>query len=160
MHKLSRSAWGAGREGAFARQRPPAAPSVLRGRHRAAAAAAREAEAPPSAAAADLERRLGEAYDRGYEAGYLKGLAEAGASDPPAAAAAVAAGGARKGDSVARSVAKGVVWRLFSTAVTISIAVALLGDALPAGDALKLGGAEFAAKLTMYVVFERLWLLV
>lgn len=27
-------------------------------------------------------------------------------------------------------------------------------------DALKFGGAEFAAKLTMYIVFERLWLLV
>lgn len=178
----------------------------------AAAAAAHAASQTPAGGSsnggggggdsADLERRLRAAYERGFEAGYLKGLdvrvdvgvalpdnsagsSSKGRQQRPRQRAMVAgsgsandllphgdagsdsdgegssrAGGGGGRDSVARSVLKGLIWRLFSTCVTVGVAAAFLGDALSAQTALKFGGVEFAAKLTMYVLFERLWLLV
>lgn len=123
----------------------------------------------------DLQQRLDAAYQAGHAAGYAKGVAvtvnvdvdlsgsglagspgSAGSGKQAAKACSSGGGGGGK-DTLVRSMAKGVVWRLFSTSVTVAVAVALLGDALAPGDLFRFGGAEFAAKLVMYVVFERLW---
>jgi uncharacterized membrane protein len=121
-----------------------------------------------------LERRLQAAYDAGFKAGYLKGVqveVDVGLAlpqDPPPAPAGAAAAGSRAAawgrdaagrDDLLRSLVKGLVWRLFSTCVTVTVAVIVLKD-LQLGDALKFGGVEFAAKFVTYVLFERLWLLV
>lgn len=69
---------------------------------------------------------------------------------PPAAAGAA-------GDSIARSAVKGLVWRVFSTSATVTVALVLFQDSLQVADALKFGGIEFATKYVMYFLHERLW---
>jgi hypothetical protein len=56
-----------------------------------------------------------------------------------------------------RSALKALGWRLFSTCVTVCLALLLLPGAVRPEDALRLGGAEFVAKFAMYVAYERLW---
>lgn len=60
-------------------------------------------------------------------------------------------------DTLARSALKGLIWRLFSTGVSIAVALVVFSD-VEAGQALAFGGAEAALKFLMYFVFERLWL--
>lgn len=61
-----------------------------------------------------------------------------------------------QGDSMARSALKGLVWRVFSTTATVSIALLFVTD-LTTSDALKLGGVEAATKFIAYVIHERIW---
>lgn len=60
-------------------------------------------------------------------------------------------------DSIIRSAVKGLVWRVFSTTATVSVALVLLQDSLQVSDALKFGGIEFATKYVLYFLHERLW---
>lgn len=86
-----------------------------------------------------------------------------GSPQSPAAGASAAADNqapsqsAAAGDSLMRSVIKGFVWRIFSTTVTVSVALLVLHDSLQVSDAVKFGGIEFATKYVMYVLHERLW---
>ena len=60
-------------------------------------------------------------------------------------------------DTLARSALKGLIWRLFSTGISITVALLIFSD-VEAGQALTFGGAEAALKFLMYFAFERLWL--
>lgn len=81
----------------------------------------------------------------------------------PLAAAAAAADTARQsaassaGDSIVRSAVKGLVWRIFSTTATVTVALVLFQDSLEVSDAVKFGGIEFATKYVLYFLHERLW---
>ena len=57
-------------------------------------------------------------------------------------------------DSVARSIAKSLTWRVTATLTTILIAWLILGDIAPA---LAIGGIEFFAKIFVYYLHERAW---
>ena len=57
-------------------------------------------------------------------------------------------------DSISRSIAKSITWRITATLTTILIAWIILGDITPA---LAIGGIEFFAKMFIYFVHERLW---
>ena len=62
------------------------------------------------------------------------------------------------GDSLVRSAAKALAWRVFSTTATLALAVAVFGgERVPLRDALTFGGAEFTLKLLLYCTHERLW---
>eukprot|EP00775_Hariotina_reticulata_P002633 gene2633-2934_t len=76
-----------------------------------------------------------------------------------AAAAAASNNGdtGMSGDSILRSAAKGLVWRLFSTSATVGIALLVLRDVIQVEDALKIGGLEFMAKFVLYFLHERFW---
>jgi uncharacterized membrane protein len=113
-----------------------------------------------------IEARIKAAYEAGLREGYVRGAKitvdvqlRDGDGDSSGKGTKSGSGGGKPKDNLLRSVLKGLLWRLFSTAVTVAVAVALLGDALEPSTILKFGGAEFAAKLVMYVAFERLWLL-
>jgi hypothetical protein len=81
------------------------------------------------------------AFARGYAAG-LAAAAPAPPAPPP----------------LARSAAKGVSWRLFSAAVTLSLISLIFGGAAVEGASVgKFAAAEFCLKLGMYVAHERLW---
>lgn len=56
-----------------------------------------------------------------------------------------------------RSAVKGLVWRVFSTSATVSVALLIMQDSLQVSDALKFGGIEFATKYVLYFLHERLW---
>jgi uncharacterized membrane protein len=60
-------------------------------------------------------------------------------------------------DSILRSAVKGLVWRIFSTTATVTVALVLFQDSLEVSDALKFGGIEFAMKYVLYFLHERLW---
>lgn len=60
-------------------------------------------------------------------------------------------------DSLLRSLLKGVVWRVFSTALTVSIILAVFRDTVQVEQALQIGGLEFVLKLFVYFAHERLW---
>ena len=60
-------------------------------------------------------------------------------------------------ESHIRSVLKGVTWRFIATTTTVVIAYIITGEV---GDALKIGGIEFLAKIGIYYLHERMWLLV
>jgi len=57
-------------------------------------------------------------------------------------------------DSISRSVAKSLTWRLTATFTTIIIAYFIIGDV---EAALAIGGVEFFAKMFIYFLHERLW---
>lgn len=57
-------------------------------------------------------------------------------------------------DSVKRSIAKSLTWRITATFTTILIAWLILGDINPA---LAIGGVEFFAKIFVYYLHERAW---
>ena len=57
-------------------------------------------------------------------------------------------------ESRLRSVIKGLTWRILATATTMTIAYFITGEV---GDALKIGGLEFASKLLIYYIHERAW---
>lgn len=57
-------------------------------------------------------------------------------------------------DSHARSLVKGLSWRVTATCSTILIALLVTGDA---AVALTIGGIEAAAKIFIYYLHERLW---
>jgi hypothetical protein len=103
--------------------------------------AAAPAPVPATTTTAAAEK---EAYERGYAAGLL-----ASQQQPPP-------------PPLARSAAKGVSWRVFSAAITLSLAVLIFGkDAFEeAGGAFAVGkfaAAEFCVKLATYVAHERMW---
>lgn len=111
---------------------------------------AASARPPPAAAAAATKEQAAfspserDAYERGYAAG----LAAAAAPQPT--------------PTLARSAAKGVSWRVFSAAITVSLAALIFGKAAfeEAGGLAavsKFAVAEFAVKLSIYVAHERLW---
>ncbi|KAL0053450.1 hypothetical protein WJX82_005886 [Trebouxia sp. C0006] len=60
-------------------------------------------------------------------------------------------------DSLLRSVLKGLVWRVFSTALTVSIILVVFQDTVQLEQALKIGGLEFVLKFLVYFAHERLW---
>jgi hypothetical protein len=124
-----------------------AAAALARPRRRRPPADAPAARAARAASPAAPEQQGGDeaAYARGFAAGLL--AARAAAPDPP---------------PLARSAAKGVSWRVFSAAVTVSLAAAVFGRSAfeEAGGAAALGrfaAAEFLVKLGAYVAHERLW---
>jgi uncharacterized membrane protein len=82
-----------------------------------------------------------------------------GTPQQTAAAAGSASGskGSKPPDSVMRSAVKGLVWRVFSTSATVSVALLIMQDSLQVSDALKFGGIEFATKYVLYFLHERLW---
>lgn len=49
---------------------------------------------------------------------------------------------------------KGFTWRIVATSTTITIAWIITGEV---GDALKIGGIEFIAKILIYYLHERVW---
>lgn len=63
----------------------------------------------------------------------------------------------QKRDSHLRSVLKGITWRFLATATTIGIAYLVTGEV---GAAFTIGAFEFFAKLLIYYLHERAWLLV
>jgi uncharacterized membrane protein len=74
-----------------------------------------------------------------------------------AAGGAAASQGSKPADSVMRSAVKGLVWRVFSTTATVSVALLIMQDSLQVSDAIKFGGIEFATKYVLYFLHERLW---
>ncbi len=52
---------------------------------------------------------------------------------------------------------KGFTWRIVATSTTITIAWIITGEV---GDALKIGGIEFIAKILIYYLHERAWQIV
>ena len=60
-------------------------------------------------------------------------------------------------ESHARSILKGVTWRILATATTVTIAFFITGDVQ---SALTIGGIEFFGKLLLYYLHERAWQIV
>ena len=56
-----------------------------------------------------------------------------------------------------RSLVKGLTWRIFATATTVSIAYLITGRI---DDALKIGAIEFVGKIFIYYLHERALLFV
>lgn len=56
-----------------------------------------------------------------------------------------------------RSILKTLTWRILATTTTVIIAYFIFGDIK---NALKVGGIEFFAKMFIYYIHERAWLLV
>lgn len=113
-----------------------------------------------------------EAYDAGFKAGLLHGAQVRVTLEPQQQQAQPqqqrqqaqqqqrqqqTAGSRAGGDSLARSAVKGLVWRVFSTATTVSVALLVLHDSLQVSDALRFGGIEAVCKYVLYLVHERLW---
>ena len=57
-------------------------------------------------------------------------------------------------DSIKRSIAKSVKWRITATLTTILIAYFIIGDV---STAMAIGGIEFFAKMLIYFLHERAW---
>jgi len=57
-------------------------------------------------------------------------------------------------ESRLRSLLKGISWRMVATATTILLAGAFIGDWQ---QAFAIGGAEFATKIALYYLHERIW---
>ncbi len=57
-------------------------------------------------------------------------------------------------ESRLRSVLKTFTWRILATTTTVTIAYFIFGDI---GNALKVGGIEFFAKMAIYYFHERAW---
>ena len=57
-------------------------------------------------------------------------------------------------DSISRSIAKSLTWRITATLTTILIAYFIIGDV---NTAMMIGGIEFFAKMVIYFLHERLW---
>lgn len=57
-------------------------------------------------------------------------------------------------DSISRSIAKSLTWRITATITTIAIAYLIIGDL---SIAMAIGGIEFFAKMFIYFLHERLW---
>ena len=57
-------------------------------------------------------------------------------------------------DSINRSIAKSLTWRITATLTTIAIAYFIVGDV---SIAMAIGGIEFFAKMFIYFLHERLW---
>ena len=60
-------------------------------------------------------------------------------------------------ESHARSILKGITWRILATATTVTIAFFITGDVQ---SALTIGGIEFFGKLLLYYLHERAWQIV
>ena len=60
-------------------------------------------------------------------------------------------------DTLAQSAVKGLIWRLFSTGISVAVALLVFSN-VEGGQALMFGGSEAALKFTVYFAFERLWL--
>ena len=57
-------------------------------------------------------------------------------------------------DSIKRSIAKSVTWRITATLTTILIAYFIIGDV---STAMAIGGIEFFIKMPVYYFHERVW---
>lgn len=88
-----------------------------------------------------------EEYRRGYEAGL------AAAAQQPVQKELVH-------DSVTRTAAKALTWRVLSTATTITLALFLFQDSIEADAAVELGVVEFVSKYGLYFIHERAWALI
>ncbi|GLC33913.1 hypothetical protein PLESTB_000817200 [Pleodorina starrii] len=88
-----------------------------------------------------------------YEAGYQAGLAAA-----RQAQSSEAEKPRPQHDSLWRSIVKALSWRFFSTATTIVLTMTFFSATLD--EALELGAAEFLSKYILYLIHERLWILV
>ncbi|PNH04766.1 hypothetical protein TSOC_009063 [Tetrabaena socialis] len=100
----------------------------------------------PGSGGPDVREEEQAAYEQGYQAG----LAAARQGQDAAAAP--------HHDSMARSLVKAFSWRFFSTAATIALTMAFFSATLD--EALEMGAAEFVSKFVLYLIHERLWILV
>lgn len=57
-------------------------------------------------------------------------------------------------ESHARSILKGLTWRIIATSTIICIVYFTTGEI---GDALKIGAIEFGLKIFLYYLHERAW---
>ena len=62
-----------------------------------------------------------------------------------------------KKDTHLRSVSKGISWRIIATITTVTIVYLITGEI---STALEIGAIEVIAKIIIYYVHERVWLLV
>lgn len=77
---------------------------------------------------------------------------------PPTHSATPPNNNAQPNDSVMRSAIKGITWRVFSTTMTIAIALVVFADSqLQVADVFKFGAAEVLVKFSLYFLHERLW---
>jgi len=60
-------------------------------------------------------------------------------------------------ESHLRSVLKGISWRILATIITITIVFIITGEI---DTALEIGAIEVIAKIVIYYVHERVWLLI
>jgi uncharacterized membrane protein len=58
-----------------------------------------------------------------------------------------------------QSAVKGIVWRFFSSCITVAVVLVAFGDSVRVEQALALGGAEAVLKFLVYFAYERVWLL-
>ena len=56
-----------------------------------------------------------------------------------------------------RSVSKGISWRIIATITTVTIVFLITGEI---DTALEIGAIEVVAKIIIYYVHERIWLLI
>lgn len=99
------------------------------------------------------------AYLTGFKAGYAAGVQVTVnvTLDHKQGVKAIDFSGGVQQDSLLRSVLKGLVWRVFSTALTVSIILVVFHDTVQVEQALKIGGLEFVLKFLVYFAHERLW---
>lgn len=57
-------------------------------------------------------------------------------------------------DSISRSIAKSLTWRITATITTIVVAYFITGNV---ATAMAIGGVEFFVKMFIYFLHERLW---
>lgn len=65
---------------------------------------------------------------------------------------------ANTADSPVRSAIKGITWRVFSTTLTVLVALAIFGKEQSAA-VFQFGAAEIVIKFILYFLHERLWAL-
>ncbi|KAK9829221.1 hypothetical protein WJX72_004549 [[Myrmecia] bisecta] len=110
-----------------------------------------------------LEAAIRKAYDSGYQAGYTAGVQVRvdvrldGQAESEALAGKQPGLQSEEPDSLLRSAVKGLVWRVFSTAVTVTVVLVILKDSVKVDQALQFGAIEFMAKFLIYFIHERLW---
>ncbi|GLI60381.1 hypothetical protein VaNZ11_002512 [Volvox africanus] len=111
--------------------------------------------APAAAALSVVERDMvvREEVQNAYEAGYQAGLAAAHQAQSSEADKA-----RPQHDSLLRSIVKAFSWRFFSTATTIVLTISFFNATLD--EAIEMGAAEFVSKYILYLIHERLWILV
>ncbi|DBA78932.1 hypothetical protein WJX77_001245 [Trebouxia sp. C0004] len=100
-----------------------------------------------------------QAYLAGFKGGYAAGVQVTVnvTLDSNKGLKAVEYSGGVQQDSFLRSLLKGLVWRVFSTALTVSIILVVFHDTVQIEQALKIGGLEFVLKFLVYFAHERLW---
>ena len=60
-------------------------------------------------------------------------------------------------DSMARTTAKALGWRAFSTVATFIFLALVLGDEVEQSQILTIGGIDVVGKTILYIIYERAW---